>query len=64
MPFRINVNMAFDVREFVEIKEHLQKFDRNGRIYIPKKIRDQFKDQVFFISVVDGKIVLDPIKIE
>jgi len=53
-----------NIHEFVKKKERLQKFDRIGRIYIPKEIRDQFKGHVFFITVVDGKIVLDPIKIE
>jgi len=45
-------------------KNKLQLFDRNGRVYIPKEIRDQFKGCGFWISIEDGKIVLDPIKLE
>uniref|UniRef100_A0A7V3ZWS3 SpoVT-AbrB domain-containing protein n=1 Tax=candidate division WOR-3 bacterium TaxID=2052148 RepID=A0A7V3ZWS3_UNCW3 len=44
-------------------KEYLQTFDRTGRIYIPKEVRDQFPDCVFYITVSEGKIVLNPIKI-
>lgn len=46
-----------------ELKK-LQAFDSLGRIYIPKHIRDQFHDCRFYIEVIDGKIVLDPVKIE
>jgi len=46
-----------------ELKK-LQAFDSLGRIYIPKHIRDQFRDCRFYVTVVDGKIVLDPVKIE
>jgi bifunctional DNA-binding transcriptional regulator/antitoxin component of YhaV-PrlF toxin-antitoxin module len=46
-----------------ELKK-LQAFDSLGRIYIPKHIRDQFHDCRFYIEVVDGKIILDPVKIE
>ena len=46
-----------------ELKK-LQAFDSLGRIYIPKHIRNQFHDCRFYVEVVDGKIVLDPVKIE
>jgi bifunctional DNA-binding transcriptional regulator/antitoxin component of YhaV-PrlF toxin-antitoxin module len=46
-----------------ELKK-LQAFDSLGRIYIPKHIRDQFRDCRFYIDVINGKIVLDPVKIE
>jgi len=45
-------------------KAKLQTFDKMGRIYIPKEIREQFKGCYFWIEVVDGKIVLDPIKVD
>ena len=45
-------------------KRKLQVFDINGKIYIPKDIREQFKDCLFWIEVEDGKIVLRPVKIE
>ena len=51
------------LEELKELKK-LQKFDKLGKIYIPKHIRDQFHDCRFYIDVVDGKIVLDPVKIE
>jgi bifunctional DNA-binding transcriptional regulator/antitoxin component of YhaV-PrlF toxin-antitoxin module len=50
------------LKEFKKLK--LQKFDKLGKIYIPKHIRDQFRDCRFYVDVVDGKIVLDPVKIE
>lgn len=46
-----------------ELKK-LQAFDSLGRIYIPKHIRDQFHDCRFYIEVINGKIVLDPVRIE
>jgi hypothetical protein len=46
-----------------ELKK-LQTFDKLGKIYIPKHIRDQFPDCRFYVTIVDGKIVLDPVKIE
>jgi bifunctional DNA-binding transcriptional regulator/antitoxin component of YhaV-PrlF toxin-antitoxin module len=51
------------LKELKELKK-LQKFDKLGKIYIPKHIRDQFRDCRFYIDVIDGKIVLDPVKIE
>jgi len=51
------------MKTFEELKK-LQAFDSLGRIYIPKHIRDQFPDCRFYVSIVDGKIVLDPVKIE
>lgn len=42
----------------------LRKFDSNGKIYFPKFIRELFRGYYFSIEVVDGKIVLDPVKIE
>jgi bifunctional DNA-binding transcriptional regulator/antitoxin component of YhaV-PrlF toxin-antitoxin module len=43
-----------------EIK--LRKIYRDGKIYIPAKIRRQFRGCYFSIYVSDGKIVLDPVK--
>jgi len=43
---------------------HLQSFNKEGRIYIPKVIRDEFKGYAFYIHIVEGKIVLDPVKIK
>jgi len=45
-------------------KRRLKRFDSNGKIYIPKFVRELFKGYYFSIEVVDGKIVLDPVKIE
>ena len=45
-------------------KEKLQTFDKTGKIYIPKEIRKQFDGYYFYITIKDGKIVLDPIKVE
>jgi len=57
---RVNRKM---LKKLEELKK-LQKFDKLGKIYIPKHIRDQFHDCRFYVAVVDGKIVLDPVKIE
>jgi len=38
--------------------------DSGGRITIPKEIREQFKGYGFTIDIIDGKIVLDPVKLE
>jgi len=51
------------LKELEELRK-LQKFDKLGKIYIPKHIRDQFRDCRFYVAVVNGKIVLDPVKIE
>jgi len=51
------------LEELKELKK-LQKFDKLGKIYIPKHIRDQFRDCRFYVTVVEGKIILDPVKIE
>jgi len=53
-----------EISDFIREKERLQIFDRAGKIYIPKDIRDQFRGYVFYITINNGKIVLDPIKIE
>lgn len=42
----------------------LQGFDSRGRIYIPKFVRSLFRGYRFVILVENGKIVLDPIKID
>jgi len=44
--------------------QKLVKIDKYGRIYIPKVIRDFFQGYRFFVLVSDGKIILDPIKLE
>jgi len=63
MPQRIVKINRRTMKTLEELKK-LQAFDSLGRIYIPKHIRDQFRDCRFYIDVVDGKIVLDPVKIE
>ncbi len=35
-----------------------------GRIKLPKEILEQYKNHEFVLEVVDGKIILDPIKID
>jgi AbrB family looped-hinge helix DNA binding protein len=55
---------GIDLANLIREKERIQTFDRNGRVYIPKEIREQFRGCYFYITVEDGKIVLDPIKIE
>jgi len=52
------------VKKVLEEKERFQKIDEKGRIYIPKDIRKQFRDCYFYITVENGKIVLDPVKID
>lgn len=54
------------VSDFVTIgkKRKLTTFDSNGKIYFPKFVRDLFKGYYFTIEVSDGKILLDPVKIE
>ena len=47
-----------------KLSQKPQKLDKYGRIYIPKLIRDIFRDYQFRILVLDGKIVLDPIRME
>lgn len=47
-----------------EDKKKLQVFDKNGKVYIPKEIREQFSNCVFWVDVENGKIMLDPIKVE
>ncbi len=42
----------------------LTTFDKWGRIYFPKLIRDLFAGYYFDILFEGGKIILDPIKIE
>lgn len=43
---------------------HLYKIDPYGKIYIPSFIRRLFRGYRFFILIEDGKIVLDPVKVE
>jgi len=42
----------------------LLEMDSKGRIVIPKEIREKYKGCKFWIEEIDGKIILDPIKIE
>jgi bifunctional DNA-binding transcriptional regulator/antitoxin component of YhaV-PrlF toxin-antitoxin module len=58
----VKVNQKI-IKTLEELKK-LQTFDSLGRIYIPKHIRDRFRDCRFYIDVIDDKIVLDPVKIE
>ena len=54
-----------DIKKILEEKKRFQKIDKDGRIYIPKEIRDQFKDCYFYIRIDNkGRIVLDPIKLK
>ena len=43
-----------------EIK--LRKIYRDGKIYIPSRIRRQFRGCLFNVYIENGKIVLDPVK--
>jgi len=63
MPQRV-VKINRKAMEALEELKKLQAFDSLGRIYIPKHIRDQFRDCRFYVTVVEGKIILDPVKIE
>ncbi|MEM0503328.1 MAG: hypothetical protein QXT58_01310 [Archaeoglobaceae archaeon] len=42
----------------------LYKFDKRGKIYVPSLFRRLFHGYRFAVYVEDGKIVLDPIKID
>jgi hypothetical protein len=42
----------------------LVKFDRNGKIYFPALYRKIFRGYRFYLELADGKIVLDPIKLD
>ena len=45
-------------------RRKLRTFDSNGKIYFPKFIRELFKDCYFTIEVSEGKITLDPVKLD
>jgi len=45
-------------------RQRLVKFDASGRIYIPKLIRKLFRDCYFHIEVQNGKIILNPVKLD
>lgn len=45
-------------------KRKLVRFNSNGAIYFPKLIREIFKGYYFTIEVSEGKIILDPVKME
>lgn len=53
-----------EIKDVLKKKEVFQSFDKAGKIYIPKEIREQFKEQYFYVCVEEGKIVLIPVKIE
>ncbi len=42
----------------------LVKIGKDGKIYIPKIFRELFKGYRFAIMVEEGKIILDPVKVE
>jgi hypothetical protein len=44
--------------------QKLLKFDKNGKIYIPSLVRKIFRDCHFYLEIENGKIILDPIKLE
>ena len=45
-------------------KQKLRTFDKYGRIYFPSFIRGIYAGYYFSIQIENGKIVLDPIKID
>ena len=45
-------------------KRKLVTFNSNGAIYFPKLIREIFKGYYFTIEVSEGRIILDPVRIE
>lgn len=55
---------TIDLKTAIFEKERIQTFDKMGKIYIPVEIRKKFKGCYFYVMEVDGKIVLEPIKIE
>lgn len=44
--------------------KRLLKIDKSGKIYIPKVVRDLFKGYRFFLIVENGKLTLDPVKVD
>ena len=57
------VFLCSDFRKSTQ-KRRLKSFNSNGTIYVDKFIRELFKGCYFSIEVSEGKIVLDPVKIE
>ena len=57
---------VFNNHDFDKIgkKRKLVTFNSNGAIYFPKLIREIFKGYYFTIEVSEGKIVLDPVKVD
>lgn len=58
---RENVAKKYKTTDF---SSKLHKIDKSGKIYIPSLIRKLFKGYLFFVLVENGKIILDPVKIE
>ncbi|WP_290726039.1 hypothetical protein [Archaeoglobus sp.] len=56
---RVNLYKSYDSN-----KRKLVTFNSNGAIYFPKLIREIFKGYHFAIEVSEGKIVLDPVRVE
>ena len=51
-------------KEMIEMVDSLVFFSKDGRIFIPKKIRDTFEGCAFFPQKQEGGIFLEVIKIE
>ncbi len=44
--------------------QKLLKFDRNGKIYFPALYRRIFRGYHFYLEIENGKLVLDPVKVD
>ncbi|MEM1671413.1 MAG: hypothetical protein QXY92_03420 [Archaeoglobaceae archaeon] len=42
----------------------LYKIGKDGKIYVPKYIREIFRGHYFYLTIENGKLVYDPVKIE
>ena len=50
-------------KKTIEMVDRLVFFDQKGRIFIPKKIRDNFKDCAFLPEELEDRIILKKVKI-
>ena len=41
---------------------YIVEIDRTGKIYLPSDVRKALGADAFVLEVVDGKVVLDPVK--
>ena len=51
-------------KETITMVDSLVFFSKDGRIFIPKKIRDSFEGSAFFPQEKEGGIFLEGIEIE